>query len=485
MQKKFLQNIGLLLAVNLLIKPFWILGIDRAVQGVVGTEEYGLFFAIFNFSFLLNIFLDFGITNFNNKNIAQNNHLINKHFSSIMVLKLMLGVFYMVFTMGAGFLIGYRGHILWLLFVMGINQFLAFMLMYLRSNLAGLHLFKTDAVVSVLDRSLMILFCGLLLWTNVFGDIFSIDLYIYLQTLAYIITVLIAFVLVMKKAKFVKLKWHWPFFVLILKKSFPFAVLVLLMTFYGRFDTVMLERLLPKGAEQSGIYAAAFRLLDAANMMSYLFAGMLLPIFARMIKYSEPVEQLVKLSFTILIIPACVVAVGCMFYAHEIMGLLYKEHVTEAAEVFGVLMWCFVPASLTYIFGTLLTANGSLKVLNIMALSGMLFNLIFNFILIPKFEARGAAIASLSTQGITALIQIFLAYKLFKFRFNTKLLIRMAVFLPSISLLAWMSKSISSPYSGEYVWIIQLGMYTFAAGALAFAIRLMRLKSIYRILKYG
>lgn len=485
MQKKFIQNLSLLLAVNLLIKPFWILGVDRAVQGEVGTEAYGLYFAIFNFSFLLNIFLDFGITNFNNKNIAQNNHLINKHFSSIMVLKLMLGVFYMLFTMGAGYVIGYHGNQLWLLFVMGINQFLAFMLMYLRSNLAGLHLFKTDAIVSVLDRSLMILFCGLLLWTNVFGVDFSIDLYIYLQTLAYAITVIIAFILVMKKAKFISLKWNFPFFVLVIKKSFPFAILVLLMTFYGRFDTVILERMLPNGAEQSGIYAAAFRLLDAANMMSFLFAGMLLPIFARMIKYKESVEQLVKLSFTILIIPACVVAVGCMFYAHEIMALLYKEHVDEAAEVFRVLMWCFVPASLTYIFGTLLTANGSLMHLNIMALSGMFFNLIFNFILIPRFESQGAAIASLSTQAITAFVQIILAYKMFKFRFNTKLLIRMAVFMPSIALLAWLSKEISNPYSGQYVWILQLLLYSFASIAFAFGIKLLRIKSIFRILKYG
>ena len=92
MQKTFIKNLALLLALNLLIKPFWVFGIEREVQEVVKTENYGLYFALFNFSFLLNILLDFGITNFNNKNIAQNNHLITKHFSSILVLKLMLGV---------------------------------------------------------------------------------------------------------------------------------------------------------------------------------------------------------------------------------------------------------------------------------------------------------------------------------------------------------------------------------------------------------
>ena len=80
MQKKFLTNLGLLLFLNLLVKPFWVLGIDRSVQNVVGAEEYGFYFSILNFSFLFNMFLDLGITNFNNRNIAQNAQLLNKHF---------------------------------------------------------------------------------------------------------------------------------------------------------------------------------------------------------------------------------------------------------------------------------------------------------------------------------------------------------------------------------------------------------------------
>ena len=90
MQKKFLKNLGLLLFLNLLIKPFWVLGIDRSVQNAVGSEDFGFYFSILNFSFLFIILLDFGITNFNNRNIAQNNQLLNKHFSGILILKFLL-----------------------------------------------------------------------------------------------------------------------------------------------------------------------------------------------------------------------------------------------------------------------------------------------------------------------------------------------------------------------------------------------------------
>ncbi|MEZ4982584.1 MAG: hypothetical protein R2769_13575 [Saprospiraceae bacterium] len=44
MQREFNLNIIMLVAINLLIKPFFIFGIDRTVQNVVGTSEYGMYF---------------------------------------------------------------------------------------------------------------------------------------------------------------------------------------------------------------------------------------------------------------------------------------------------------------------------------------------------------------------------------------------------------------------------------------------------------
>ena len=70
MKRKFVTNLALVLFLNLLVKPFWIFGIDRTVQNVVGSEGYGFYFSLFSLSLLLNIFLDFGITNFNNRSIA-------------------------------------------------------------------------------------------------------------------------------------------------------------------------------------------------------------------------------------------------------------------------------------------------------------------------------------------------------------------------------------------------------------------------------
>jgi O-antigen/teichoic acid export membrane protein len=474
MQKKFITNLALLLLLNLLIKPFWILGIDRAVQNAVSPAEYGLFYALFNFSFLFNILLDFGITNFNNKNIAQNNHLLSKHLSGIVVLRLLLAVVYLVVTIITGYIIGYSAFQLKLLLMMALNQFLASFILYLRSNLAGLHLFKTDSIISVLDRLIMIAICALLLWGGVTNaeNPFQIEWYIYSQTIAYFISVIITLFIVFDKARLKKLKWNATFFLMILKKSYPYAILVLLMTFYNRIDAVMLERMLEDGKEQSSIYASAYRLLDAANMIAYLFAGLLLPIFARMIKLKHQVEDLVRLSFSILFILASSAAVFAVNFNVEIMQMLYEHHVNESAQVFSLLMCCFVFVATTYVFGTLLTANGNLKVLNYMAATGMLLNIVLNIALIPQYKAMGSALSSLITQGATALFQVLFAQKLFKFKVNFPFMGALLVFFVAAELTAWWAKTYIQELNLSFLFCV----LTFASYALV--LRIVNFKSL-------
>jgi O-antigen/teichoic acid export membrane protein len=223
MQRKFLTNLGLLLLLNLLIKPFWVFGIDRTVQNIVGVGGYGFYFVVFNFSFLFNILLDLGITNFNNRNIAQNSQLLNKHFSGILVLKLLLTLIYILVTFGIALILGYNGAQLKLLGFLAFNQFLISFILYLRSNISGLLFFRIDSVLSVLDRFLMILFCGILLWGNITTTPFRIEWFVYAQTAAYLLTAATAFLIVVKKARFRKLSWNWAFFMMIIKQSAPFT----------------------------------------------------------------------------------------------------------------------------------------------------------------------------------------------------------------------------------------------------------------------
>ena len=429
MQRKFINNLIFILFLNLLVKPFWILGIDVAVQNRVGTEEYGLYYPIFSFAILLNIILDFGITNYNNRNIAQHAHMLQRYFSGIFNVKLILGIIYLVVTLVFGFVLGYDGRAFWLLFVLGINQIMASMVLYLRSNISGLHLFKTEGILSVMDRVIMIGLCSILLWSGYFEGRFEIEWFVYAQFWAYFVTALVAFFLVYAQAKFYKVTLDWVLFRIILKQSLPFALLVLLMSFYYRLDSVMVERLLPDGKIQAGIYAQAYRLLEGFNMFGYLFAGLLLPIFSRMLKNNESVAKLVQTSFNLLFIPAVSVAVVSLLYPKEIMDILYLENVVESAEVFAVLMVSFIAIVLTYIYGTLLTANGSLKQLNIISLIGLVVNFSMNWFMIPRYGAFGAALATLVTQFFVIFTQIAICKRLFQMKYELSFILKHTLIL--------------------------------------------------------
>jgi O-antigen/teichoic acid export membrane protein len=268
---------------------------------------------------------------------------------------------------------------------------------------------------------------------------------------------------------------------MIIKKSFPFALLVLLMTFYNRIDSVLIERLLPKvkGAEQVTVYASAFRLLDAANMIAFLFSVLLLPIFSRMIKNRESVEEMVRLSFTLLITIAIVVAVGSFFFSHELMNLLYREHIDESSGVFRLLMLGFVAISTSYIFGSLLTANGSLMQLNIIAACSMIISLTLNIILIPRLMAIGSAYASIITQFLSAFVQIVVAQYLFRFRINIRYLLTLGIFVLGVIGINLLTHRLG------YSWLINFSIMLVGSFVFAALLRLLSVRGLINIIKHG
>ena len=72
----------------------------------------------------------------------------------------------------AGKFIGYSSEQFSMLWILVLNQFLASFILYFRTNISGLQYFRTDSLLSVMDRTLMILFTGLLLWGNITNEPF-------------------------------------------------------------------------------------------------------------------------------------------------------------------------------------------------------------------------------------------------------------------------------------------------------------------------
>jgi O-antigen/teichoic acid export membrane protein len=472
MKRFFVTNLFFLLTLNILIKSFWILGIDREVQNALSADVYGMYYALFNFTYLFNIILDFGITNYNNRTIAQHTQLLKKYFARIVPLKFALAAIYFVIILIAGAFLGYSSYQIKLLSWMCITQVLQSFISYLRSNITSLMLFKTDSVISVLDRSLLIVFCGIFLWNNSLRAIFTIDHFVYIQTLTMFITFLVALIVCLSKTRLLKLKWNFAFNLHILKDGLPYALLGLLMACYNRMDSVMLLALVEDNGVSSGIYASGFRLVDSANMVAYLFSVILLPLIAKMIKENQKINAVVGAAFHLLLIITLGFVAVSICYSTELMELLYNKHIDESAKVYRILSFCFIPISMTYIFGTVLTANGSLKYLNLVAGLGMLMNIGLNFILIPLFKENGAAITSLITQSVTAILQAWLALKIFKIRFEWRYCLKILIFIALVALIAFGILCL------DYNWIFKVLITLFLIVVASFITKIFSIKDI-------
>ncbi len=398
MRRFFVKNILFVIAINVLVKPIWSLFIDLGVQNRVGAASYGRYSAMLSLSIIFSIILDFGITNYNSRTISQNPDALKTLFSSMLTARLLLILVYMGLVCGFAFLSGYGMMEILMLCGVLLIQSLTSLLLFIRSNVAALQKFKTDGVLSVMDRFLMILVCGFLLVYPNTGRHFRIEWFIIAQIACYFTACIIAY-LVLRHIHEIKLKvsFHGPTIIKIIKDSFQYALFIFLMSVYIRSDSVMIKWI--SGSEQAGVYAASYRLLDISiNMFGSMFAAVLLPLFGRMLAQKQDVNQIVTLCVNVMLPVSFIVAVASAFFGTPIMHLLYRDATVEWGIIFAWVMASFPAFCIMYVYSTLLTANGNLKILSAIAFSGAVFNILLNTYLIHHSQARGAAIACFITE---------------------------------------------------------------------------------------
>lgn len=403
MKREFVLNLVFLLLINVLIKPLFIFGIDLGVQNRIGAD-YGLYFALLNVAYLGQIVNDCGLQSYNQRLISQDPHLLDKYMPRLLAFKLALGAAYAALTMLIAVAVaGYGGRALILLAILILNQILLQLSQFLRTGISGLGHYRLDSALSALDKFLMLPICGaLIFWPPLSGRL-SAETFSLGQTLALFLGLIVVYWFFRKKTgRAVRIARPNRRQVLLLwRQTAPYALAILLMTAYTRLDVVLLERL--TSVAQAEVYAGAFRLLDASNMLGFLFASLLLPMFSRMIGRGESPGPLLGLSARMIFTASYTLALAVFFFRQEWIGLMMPMRADAyRAEVLGVLFWAFLPMSLIHVFSALLTARGFLWRMSKLFIVALLLDVTLNLILTPRMEAMGAAITTLSVQGFVA-----------------------------------------------------------------------------------
>jgi len=456
MQSGYLRHIFFLITINLIVKPFYVLFIDRGVQNELGTATYGLFFALFNLSYLLYILSDLGIYQYHTRQAAQWTTHQPLQTARIAGAKLWLTGFYLISLLLLAWFLGYQ-QVLVLVILLGIYQAVVSWVFFIRSLLNGNGLYRQDAWTSVMDRSTLILLIGMILLVPAWRSHFSLTQFVVLLILAMTVTLLTGLLYLRKHAIILritpgKVKDVWK----VVRETMPFALTVILMTLYTRIDGIMLERLATEGAYQAGVYAASYRLLDAANMIAYLVATLLLPMYSRHLEARQEVYPLYRDAFKMLWVISGITSVAAVFFSGPIMQLLYHEANEQWSRVFTWLMPCFISGSIIYVAGTLITASGDLKAMNWAAGISIGINVLLNAILIPYYQAWGAVVATLITQSLMAGALIYITqsrYHLPQARLWTGAIFSLAAWVG----IAWLARFL--PLS----WPVQFACFGFAS----------------------
>jgi O-antigen/teichoic acid export membrane protein len=247
----------------------------------------------------------------------------------------------------------------------------------------------------------------------------------------------------------------------------------------SRLDAVFIEKLHPDGTNQVSYYTQSFRLLDACWMFAVLFGSILLPVFSRLLKENGSTTGIMTTALNILFSGGILMIAFTIGIKELMFNLLYKE-----ANSFSYYTWvfhsiAFIPMCFTVVFGTLLTANGSLRIMNQIAFLSLLVVCVLNLALIPFFGAVGASIAFLVSQTILGVLQYLVVRYQMKHRLAPYTWMKLIILTAALIGVMWLEILFAWP---PLYFIIAIG---FTWTALVFGLRIIDIVQVLKMLKGG
>lgn len=189
----------------------------------------------------------------------------------------------------------------------------------------------------------------------------------------------------------------------LLGEGLPLLLASLAVLIYMRSDILMLGKM--AGFQAAGIYCAAAQITEACALLPLAFAPALFPILVRWRKHGP---RYYKQQFGRLFLGAALTGFAVSLFltvaARPIVLLLYGPQFLPAAKVLVIHGWATIFVFLGIVQSGYDITEGLTWAATQRAAIGAVTNIGLNFILIPKYGATGAAIATLISYGCSAFL---------------------------------------------------------------------------------
>lgn len=404
--KSFLKTTSIILLFNALIKITWVLGIEVTVQNRFGVQDYGTYYSILSLSYFFSFLLDFGISKYQSVSMTQETGSNRQGVLLLLELKGWLTLGYLIMSVLGGVYFRLSTPQLVSLLALCFCQVFLSYILFIRSTFSGLGQFFWEGLLSILDRSIMIVVCALWLLLPWFFP--KIKEFIWIQFFGYACSLAVAASALIRllKSRPAASATLSASRMKILYLTFPFAYLASLEIINDRIGILALGKFLADGAEQVGWYAYGQRWLDAFKMFASLVGIVLLTYYARLLQTPQKLISLIKFCLLGIFLPISVISIVACLNTTYLTTKLYHSSSDYLSTIFMLNILSFVPYSIIYIFHSLFLANGGIKRLNIIFTMGLVINVILSLLLIKSYKAVGVSISFLASASVIAFLQI-------------------------------------------------------------------------------
>jgi O-antigen/teichoic acid export membrane protein len=171
-----------------------------------------------------------------------------------------------------------------------------------------------------------------------------------------------------------------------LREAWPLFINQLLQGLFFKVDALLLPGL--AGLSAAGAYGAAYRVSEGAGIVSSSFTLALFPRLAR----SADLTDAYRLGLRLLLQAGLPLAAGVALLSEPIVGLVGgRAYLPDSAIALAILI-CYLPLSYTNgLTQYVLIAAGRQRLLTKAFVAALVFNVVANVLLIPRYSLVGAA----------------------------------------------------------------------------------------------
>ncbi|ASI99976.1 flippase [Thermococcus gorgonarius] len=388
---KLIRNAGWLFGAEIISKLL-AYGVIVILSRTLGPEGLGQYSFIFYYVGLLGIFSDLGVGYYFMREVARNRSRAKELLPDVLGFKVVLALLNFLIIVALTLPLPKPRWMKILIILAGAEAMLTW-ISYVFVNIMYAHeVTKYEALARTIER----------IWAFFVG---GATLYFYRSLSPFIVTLLLGYVIreglrIHWGSKFVdkiKIRFKPDVWISLLKKSYPFWLIGLFTLIYYRTDMVMLS--LMKGDYETGIYRAAYTLIEVSLFVPGIVISTTMPSMARFWeKDRKTLNALFRKSFQALLGLGILGTAGYYIFARLGIIIVFGEEFLPSVSILRILAFAMPFMFLNSLFGSFMNATG--RELTFTKITGFtaLLNVILNYILILHYGASGAAVATVVSQ---------------------------------------------------------------------------------------